>query len=386
MPGSLPIPDPISNPLVCTTSTAPASVTVSKTDISTGPYSEGDTITYQVAVTNNSTTDLSNASLFESLTPITITSDPLGLLTGGVCINAGFTSLITYDYVVRGADYTAGGITNTATLTSPSISEQASYFINIDNSGVMNIAKSVTSNTIYTLGSIISYRVDVSNSGGSNVDNIKVSDILSPITVTSDLSGILGQGRTFTPGAAATVEYSYIVTASDVLNGNVSNQASITVQTGGNLPFTITDETVTPLVPPGEFAVTKTTVTTGPYEVGDEIVYDISILNLTPITITNVSIIDDLTPITYVSGTNELLTGSIDIAPAESYFVRYKYLVTQGDNNSTLTNTATLSTSNYGTTVVSVSSIIDDNRWEIQDTFWETTSTYDWETSYEDFS
>jgi len=387
MPGSLPIPDPISNPLVCTTSTAPASVTVSKTDISTGPYSEGDTITYQVAVTNNSTTDISNATLTDTLTGIFNISDPLGLLTGGVCINAGFTSLITYDYVVTNDNYVVGGVSNTATLTSASVSAQNSHFIGIDNSGVMNISKKVISNTIYTLGSTISYQVDVWNSGGSNVNNIRVFDILSPFTVTSDLSGIMGQGRTFIPGGAATCTYDYIVTAADSEIGSVTNEASINVQIGNNLPQVISDSTTTPLLEPGQFAVEKSIVTNGPYEVGDTITYDISILNLTPLTVTGITIIDDLTPITYTSGNNNLLTSSIDLAPNEAAFVRYSYTAASGDEGTTLINTATLTAANTTTQVVSASAAIDDAPvWDTQDTVWETTDEYDWDKSYEDLA
>jgi uncharacterized repeat protein (TIGR01451 family) len=387
MPGSLPIPDPISNPLVCTTASAPPSVAIIKTDKSVGPYAEGDTITYQISVTNTSTTDISNATLTDTLTGIFNISDPLGLLTGGVCINAGFTSLITYDYVVTNDNYVVGGVSNTATLTSASVSAQNSHFIGIDNSGVMNISKKVISNTIYTQGSTISYQVDVWNSGGSNVNNIRVFDILSPFTVTSDLSGIMGQGRTFIPGGAATCTYDYIVTADDVVQGNVTNEASINVQVGNNLPFVISDSTVTPLVEPGQFAFEKSIVTTGPYEVGDTITYDISILNLTPLTVTGITINDDLSPITYVSGNNNLLNSSVSLAPNEAAFVRYSYTAASGDEGTTLVNTATLTAANTTTQVVSASAAIDDAPvWNTQDTVWETTDEYDWEKSYEDFA
>ena len=387
MPGSLPIPDPISNPLVCIPSTDPAAVTVNKNVISAGPYAEGDVVTYQIAVRNTSSTDLSNATLTDTLTGIFNISDPLGLFNGGVCLNAGFTSFITYDYIVKREDYVAGGISNTATLTSASVSAQDSHFVGIDNSGVMNVSKSVTSNTIYTLGSTISYKVDVWNSGGSNVNNIKLSDTNSPLTITSDLSGIMGQGRTFIPGAAATVEYDYVVTAADMLQGSVTNEASISVQTGNNLPFIVFDSTVTPLVEPGQFAVEKSIVTTGSYDVGDTIIYDISILNLTPLTVTDITISDDLTPITYVAGNNNLLTGSIDLAPSESAFIRYSYTAASGDEGTTLINTATLTAANTTTQVVSASAVIDDAPvWETVETFWETTSTYNWNESYEDFA
>ena len=390
MPGSLPIPDPISNPLVCVSSTDPAAISINKTDISSGPYAEGDTITYQVTVTNTSSRDLSNATLTDSLSSIFNISDPLGLMTGGgVCINAGFTSRITYDYIVTRDNYFAGGVTNTATLTSASVSAQDSYFVGINNSGEMNITKKVISNTIYTLGSTISYQVDVWNSGGSNVNNIRVLDSLSPFTVTSDLSGIMGQGRTFTPGSAATCTYDYIVTAADSEIGSVTNEASINVQIGNNPPQVISDSTTTPLLEPGQFAVEKSIVTNGPYEVGDTITYDISILNLTPLTVTGITIIDDLTPITYTSGNNNLLTSSIDLAPNEAAFVRYSYTVTPSDEGTTLINTATLTAANTTTTtqVVSVSAAIDDAPvWDTQDTVWETTDEYDWEKSYEDLA
>ena len=250
----------------------------------------------------------------------------------------------------------------------------------------MNISKRLTSNTIYTVGSTISYKVDVWNSGGSNVNNIKLTDSVSPLTVTSDLSGILGQGRTFIPGGAATVEYDYVVTAADGLNGNVTNVASITVQTGSNLPVVITDSTVTPLVSAG-FIITKSLVSPGSYDVGDDIVYNISILNLLNQTVTDVTVLDDLSPITYVSGTEELLTSSIDVAPQESYFVRYSYTAVPADAGTTIVNTATLSASNYPSQIASVSVVIDDAPvWNTQDTVWETTDEYDWEKSYEDFA
>lgn len=388
MPGSLPIPDPISNPLDCSVSTTPEAVVINKTDVSTGPYAAGDTITYQVTVTNTSTTDMSQVSLSDSLSSITITSDPLGLFTGSVCLNGGYTSYITYDYVVTYDNYLAGNITNTVTLTSSSISAQDTHIIGIDNVGVMNVSKKVISNTIYTLGSTISYQVDVWNSGGSNVDNVKLTDtLLGGATVTSDLSGILGEGRTFAPGSAATCTYDYIVTAADSAIGSVTNEASIIVQTGSNLPQVIFDSTTTPLIEPGQFAVQKSIVGTGSYDVGDTITYDISIINLTPITVTGITIIDDLAPITYVSGNNSLFTDTIDLAPNESAFVRYSYTAALSDIGTTLINTATLTAANTTTQVVSAAAVVDDAPvWDTVDTFWETTSTYGWDESYEDFA
>src|SRR5690606_138696 len=88
------------------------SLELTKSVISTGPYTEGDTITYQFVVTNTGDVTLTDVSVTDELvglSPITYAwPGAPGVLEVGQSVTA------TATYVVTAADVNAGNVNNVA--------------------------------------------------------------------------------------------------------------------------------------------------------------------------------------------------------------------------------------------------------------------------------
>lgn len=349
MPGSLPVPDPINNSLDCTAPTTSAAITIDKTDISTGPYTLGDIITYQISLSNTGGENLFNTTLVDTLSPINIIDDPLGLISGNACLNANWRTYITYDYVVTDADVTAGTISNTATLSSPLLSASATHeLFDVFSPGVISGSKVETSTGPYTVGDTVSFQVSVSNIGGSTVRNVNLSDSLSPINLISDPLLILSQGITLQPLSSTSVLYDYVVTESDVTTGTISNSACI-ISDLGEICYTsyVNEDNLVEL---GELVVIKTENSSGPYVKGDAISYQVDVTNIGGSDVTNIILYDSLPNITFTSDVSGLSAGGVTLSPNASAAVMYSYITTNENVAiGSVTNTASV-VSDIGTT------------------------------------
>ena len=125
MSGLLPIPTPIRRNFTCESYLEPCGglIDVVKNEISNQPggYTAGDTITYEVSVINTGKTSIAGSVLYETLEPIDIRYDPLGLIKGGACLPPGWTTKVVYDYTVTEKDILEDYVTGVVCLSAASI-------------------------------------------------------------------------------------------------------------------------------------------------------------------------------------------------------------------------------------------------------------------------
>ena len=202
----------------------------------------------------------------------------------------------------------------------------------------LTVTKTTTSKpkngSTYALGEKITYQITVKNDGNVSVKNITVSDPLldKEWTVTE-----LAPNET---SEAFTGEY--VVTEQDILNGSVVNNATAT---GESIDPDIPEPEVTPgkttdetEKPNGHITVAKKTTSTpengSTYVLGETITYKITAKNDGNLTLTGVTVIDELT------GLNETIEGNFEPG-AERTFTTSHVVTTDDIQNGKVTNVAT---------------------------------------------
>ena len=202
----------------------------------------------------------------------------------------------------------------------------------------LTVTKATTSKpkngSTYALGEKITYQITVKNDGNISVKNITVSDPLldKEWTVTE-----LAPNET---SEAFTGEY--VVTEQDILNGSVVNNATAT---GESIDPDIPEPEVTPgkttdetEKPNGHITVAKKTTSTpengSTYVLGETITYEITAKNDGNLTLTGVTVIDELT------GLNETIEGNFEPG-AERTFTTSHVVTTDDIQNGKVTNVAT---------------------------------------------
>jgi len=216
---------PVSNPGLSITKTVTSGA---------GPYGEGDTISYELVVTNTGNVTLTNVSIDDpnavlgSCTPIALPGD----------LDAGQTTTCTATHVVTAADVAAGNVHNSATaagtppatpgnpnppaiVTPPSVTDSP-----VTEPG-LQLVKSAGSPGPYEVGDVVEYFFTVTNTGTSVLEDVSISDPLPGLSPIGDCDPIALPG-TLNPGDSTTCTATYVITAADVTAGSVQNTAIAT--------------------------------------------------------------------------------------------------------------------------------------------------------------
>ena len=267
-------------------------------------YALGETITYEITVVNDGNLTITDITVTDELTGDTWTIESL---------EPGAEQTFTAEYVVTEADILAGSVKNVAMATGtspdpdepdPGVDPGEEEDETEDKNGHLTINKVTTSTpengTGYALGETITYEITVVNDG-----NLTITDI----TVTDDLTGDEWTILSLEPGAEQTFTAEYVVTEADILAGSVKNVATAT----GTSPDDPDDpdEPDEPEVDPGEedtptedknghLTIEKETTgadanNDGVYEEGETIRYLIRVINDGNLTITDITVTDELT-------------------------------------------------------------------------------------------
>ena len=295
-----------------------------------GIYEAGDVVTFTVTVTN----------IYDQTKTITLNEIDGVTLEQSVFegVEPGKTVSTTATYTITEKDILAGEFVNTVTA---SFSDEETKFEDEDTvdkiedpAGHLKIEKVTTSDPgedqVYSLGDVITYKITATNDG-----NLTLTDVV----VTDELTDDEWTIETLAPGESKEFTAEYTVTEEDILAGTVVNTATAE----GTSPDP--DEPEVP-VTPGEkedptdtkkpsLFVEKTAQPDedGVYNLGDEIVYTIKVVNNGNVTVTNIDVADDLTGGAW----------TIDsLAPGESEEFTTTYTVTEDDIlNGSITNVAT---------------------------------------------
>ena len=357
----------------------------------------GDTITYTLKVENTGNTSFDTVTVTDTMwtsgkvTQITqkigdteyLTNLPengiwtiVPRVTDDPTFDPGETWTCTYTYTVQDGDTT---IKNTATVSTTDGGPDGSDTITIPVTGYdLSIDKVLTSvngdpyqeGSKVRPGDVLTYTINVTNNNEETVTSFTVSDNLwqenqvETITIgaaTADVTGgsYLFQGTLY-QGDTWTCTYAYTV-PEDV--ASVSNTAVIDLpgdnDPGDNVTVEVEPDAPGLKVEKSLSQVNGSDYTGGKVSVGDKLTYTIQVTNTGNTTLSGVTVEDSLWndgdaiqvdgQLVYVAD-GGTYTIKYDIAPGDTVTITYTYIVLRSDAGDTLTNTATVTTPDDGTT------------------------------------
>ncbi|MCP4963768.1 MAG: DUF11 domain-containing protein, partial [bacterium] len=203
-----------------------------------GNVSLGDTLTYQVTATNTGNIVLNNVSI----------SDPLSGLSALSCsesmpatLTAGEPLVCTATYTVVSVDQAAGFVANTATATGTppsggSVSDSSSLVTPVAQPEVL-VTKSSDAGGPVVAGQVITYSIDVENTGNFAISDLSVVDPLpAGTTYVADSTVVDGW---FAAGPSST---SALATTDAAISTDCSAPTTVSLSVSDN--FAVSDVTL----------------------------------------------------------------------------------------------------------------------------------------------
>ena len=304
-----------------------------------GVDSEGDIVTYTFTVENTGNV---------TLDPIGVT-DPLpGLSTvtcGSTTLAPGADTDCTATYALTQADVDAGQVDNTATAsgtppTGPDVTDTDDDTVTLTPDPDITLDKTGTladtnSDGIDSEGDVVTYTLNVENTGNVTLDPIGVTDPLP------GLSAITCPATSLAPGADTDCTATYTLTQTDIDTGSVVNTATATGTPPTGPDVTDTDPATVDLSPAAELTLVKTgsladTNSDGVDSEGDIVTYTFTVENTGSTTLSSVAVADPL------SGLSAITCPASTLAPGDDTDCTATYTLTQADiDTGQVDNTAT---------------------------------------------
>lgn len=267
------------------------------------PPEPGDIITYRFAITNTGNVNLTDVTVAENLVGATVTGT-IDLLAPG----ATDTGSITATYPITQADIDAGEITNSATATGTDpfdtdVSDDSGATVSDNDPLVTPLVRTPGISLTKTAsdpgpnprpGDVITYAFRVENTGNVTLTDVTVSDTLTGIVLT-------GSPFSLDPGEVNTTAYSatYTLTETDIAAGSLVNDASVSGTPPDGPDVTDDSSVATPLPQVPGLETTKTQVFQdngdGREDIGDTLIYTITVENIGNIPVSGLSLVDTLT-------------------------------------------------------------------------------------------
>jgi gliding motility-associated-like protein/uncharacterized repeat protein (TIGR01451 family) len=309
-----------------------------KSTVTPGNYSlPGDEVEFTIIVSNTGNETLSDVTVVD---PLTNLNQVVGILLPGE------TQTITTSYFVSQADIDAGKVINTAIVsgTDPNnqiLSSSAVSLASAIQSSSISIVKTADKNDFNQLGEIITYSLELTNTGNTTLSNIVLSDPL--INLTESVQPL-------SPGASYTTSGTYTVKQSDLDQGFIRNVASLSAEDPTNSILRDADTLLINAVQNPALTLIKTASAQSYSSVGEDITYDLTVTNSGNVTLTDLNLVDPLTGLSQNLG---------DFIPGESISIQSNYVITQGDLDAgEVKNTATVSGLDPGSQGVSDSDTV----------------------------
>ncbi|WP_460318041.1 DUF7507 domain-containing protein, partial [Algoriphagus taiwanensis] len=313
-------------------------------NVSPSTYSmAGEVLTYTLVVTNNGNLSLSSLEL----------TDPF--FGAGVFpvsdLAPGQTFTYSNTYTVTQNDIDNGPVTNTATVEGKDsqggdVTDSDSATSTPVKNPSFEVNKTTTSTGFNSPGQVITYSIQIQNTGNVTLDNVSVDD---SIIAGSDLSLVSGDGPTvgkLDVGETWDYQGTYTITQDDVDNGRVQNVVSVELTDPDNNTLTDSDTVTVNGSKTNSISLTKVAGQQGYDTAGDILTYTIFVQNTGNTRVDNVQVTDDLISLTYISGDLSPPSGpgrNNILDPGEIWTFTGAYTVTQDDvDNGTVTNNATV--------------------------------------------
>jgi uncharacterized repeat protein (TIGR01451 family) len=304
-----------------TTITQTPGLTVNKSATPSTYTLAGEVITFTIDVENTGNV---------TITGITVTDPLTGLNSAIASLAPGGKQTFTQTYQITQANLNSGSVTNTATVTGKdpdnvTVSDSDSETVTANKQPGLTVNKSATPSTYTLAGEVITFTIDVENTG-----NVTITGI----TVTDPLTGLNSAIASLAPGGKQTFTQTYQITQANLNSGSVTNTATVTGKDPDNVTVSDSDsETVTANKQPG-LTVNKSATPSTYTLAGEVITFTIDVENTGNVTITGITVTDPLT------GLNSAIAS---LTPGGKQTFTQTYQITQANLNSgSVTNTATV--------------------------------------------
>ena len=297
----------------------------------------GDVITYTFTVENTGNVTLTNVKIDDARLGISdLAVDPSTLAPGE-------SGTATATYTITQDDIDDGEVENTATATGEDpnddpVTDEDDETVTAEQVPSISLVKSALPSTYSEVGDEITYTFTVTNGGNVTLTDVSVFD---------NKLFIIGTIASMAPGDSAALSATYTVTQVDIDAGKIENTAVATGKPPVGDPVTDDDdETVTAVQDPA-ITLTKTALPQTFSEAGEAIVYTFTVTNTGNVTLTNVTLTEDLftgsgtlpDPV-FESSTESSAPGTL--LPGESATYTATYTITQDDmDTDQVDNTAT---------------------------------------------
>ena len=262
-----------------------------------GGYKLGETVNYKITVVNDGNLTITDIKVLDERTG---DEWPVASLAPGESAEFTTSTTVTED------DILSGHIINEATATGKSpdpdkpdvpVTPDETDDDPEDPEGHLTVTKETTSETPeggYKLGDTVNYKITVVNDGNLTITDIKVLD---------ERTGDEWPVASLAPGESKEFTASTTVTEGDILDGHIINEATATGKSPDpdkpDVPVTPDETDDDPEDPNGHITVVKEATSTPEdekgYAEGETITYKITATNDGNLTITDITVTDDLT-------------------------------------------------------------------------------------------
>ena len=298
----------------------------------------GDVVTYEITVTNTGNVVVSNLKVKDALVDFEETIASLAPLA---------SKTYTVDYTVTEADVINGKVLNVATATGTAangtdVKDEAEEEVLTENAkSELTLTKETTSKAAaddkYALGETITYKITAANTGNLTLTNVVVTDEL-----TGDEWKVDSEMK---PGDKVEFTAEYVVTETDIKEGKVLNVATAAAEDKDpdsdpkEVKAQAEDptEAQNPAVEIDKKMLEEIAAETGEAKakwiVGDTIKYEIIVKNTGNITLTDLTVDDDMNAAGDAKFTNlnELIAGGIEIETVDQDTIVLKTLAPEAE-------------------------------------------------------
>ncbi|HML41039.1 MAG TPA: sortase [Bellilinea sp.] len=295
-------------------------------------------IDYSYHLTNSGNVTLSAPfSVSDDQTTVTCPATPVSLASGEFITCTASTTITQ-------TDLDNGSLTNTATAgaffgSNPVSSTEDHATVNAVQSPAITIVKSAAESSYAAVDDVLHYTITAHNSGNVTLSGVAITDAaLSSLTCNPT------QPATLAPGDDLICTGTYTIVQDDLDLGSVVNTAAVSATAPDTSTLTENDEVTVPSSNGPAISLVKTITApdfTDPVAPGDLISYQILVTNTGGVTLTAVTVVDDLlASLDCTPGNNVSLAPNATILCTASYQVQQSDL-DRGyiDNNASVIST-----------------------------------------------
>lgn len=346
---------------------------VAKDEISAYTLDLGDIATYEITVKNTGNAVAKKVYLVDTLREITHVSgvEIKDGKSGEFELQPGESVTSEYTYEVKASDLGTTEIVNTAiaripydetsgfqgqkvaiTYKAKVAKAQAGLSVTKHVTKIRHIGIDYTSgldSIVVTTGDIISYQVNVQNTGNKKIDNITLTDSLPGIQPSASIPAFSLDAR-----KSMNFNFTYTVVEKDLGKGTIVNVATAQQDEIGTVPSNEATVTVDERRP--DMSITKTvtgirlagsdgmvpteSLNDYPVNVGDTIMYQVTVKNTGNETLNSIKVTDELEGAKTILALFGIEVSNLKLAPGQSKVITYFYEVKETDLTGTLVNTA----------------------------------------------